>query len=336
VPRLVLGLVFLLAAAAAQAVPFWGAKESQPAGTDPAALKPGQFVWTPDAAPAGPIVVAVSLEEQRAYVYRNGIGIGVSTVSSGKPGHGTPTGVFTVLQKDKDHHSKTYNDAAMPFTERLTWDGVALHAGGLPGFPSSHGCVHLPSAFAAKLFEVSSMGMVVVIADAHSGPADVRHPLDLAPVDPKSGAEIDTPRLAGGQQDRWTPDASPAGPVSVLLSVADRRVFVFRNGVEIGRARIDVRDPDKPFGTHAYVRLDDTRWIAVALPGHEAERGLPLDPEAVHRVTLPPDFLAHVRGVLGSGSTLVVTDAAVLPETTGPQLTLVSSDPPAEAPPKTN
>ena len=117
---------------AAHAVPFWGAKSSMPADTDPAKLKPGEFVWEGEAVSAGPIVVVVSLVEQRANVYRNGVRVGVSTASTGKPGHRTPTGVFTVLQKDADHHSKTYNNAAMPYTERLTWDGVALHAGGLP------------------------------------------------------------------------------------------------------------------------------------------------------------------------------------------------------------
>jgi len=131
-----------------QAVPFWGAKASLPPETAPVDLKPGEFVWNPAAAEIGPIVVLVSLGEQRSYVYRNGIQIGVTTVSSGKPGHGTPTGVFVILQKDKDHRSSKYNNAPMPYTQRLTWDGVALHAGGLPGYPSSHGCVHLSSKFA--------------------------------------------------------------------------------------------------------------------------------------------------------------------------------------------
>ena len=99
----------------------------------------------------------VSLPEQLAYVYRNGVVIGVATVSTGKKGHETPTGVFTILQKDANHHSSLYNNAPMKFQERLTWDGVALHAGGLPGYPSSHGCVHLPSKFAEELFAASPM-----------------------------------------------------------------------------------------------------------------------------------------------------------------------------------
>jgi len=79
-------------------------------------------VWDPALAPEGPIVVVVSLTEQRAYVYRNGVQIGFTTVSTGKPGHETPTGIFTILQKDKDHRSSKYNNAPMPYQERLTWD----------------------------------------------------------------------------------------------------------------------------------------------------------------------------------------------------------------------
>jgi hypothetical protein len=166
---LILLVSFLLIGSAA-ATPFWGDKKSKPVDSDPSLLLPGQFIWKGDAVPYGPIVVVVSLPEQRAYVYRNGIRIGVSSASTGKSGYSTPTGVFTVLQKDKDHRSKSYNNAPMPYTERLTWDGVALHAGGLPGYPSSHGCVHLPSEFARQLFDASPMGMTVVIANYHKAP----------------------------------------------------------------------------------------------------------------------------------------------------------------------
>ena len=90
-------------ALSAAPVPFWGAKESSPVGTDPEKLKPGQFIWNAPAAPEGPIVIVASLPEQIARVYRNGVEIGVAKVSTGKPGHITPTGIFTILNKDKDH-----------------------------------------------------------------------------------------------------------------------------------------------------------------------------------------------------------------------------------------
>lgn len=84
-------------------------------------LKPGEYLWAPAIAPAGPVTVIVSLKTQKAYAYRNGVVIGVSTVSTGTRGYATPTGVFTVLQKDADHVSNLYKDAAMPFMQRLTW-----------------------------------------------------------------------------------------------------------------------------------------------------------------------------------------------------------------------
>jgi lipoprotein-anchoring transpeptidase ErfK/SrfK len=105
-----------------------------------------------------PVTILVDLSRQTAVVYRNGVAIGMTTVSTGKKGHETPTGVFTILQKNAKHKSNLYNDAPMPYMQRLTWDGVALHAGNLPGYPQSHGCVRMPMAFAEKLFKVDREG----------------------------------------------------------------------------------------------------------------------------------------------------------------------------------
>jgi L,D-transpeptidase catalytic domain len=122
-------------------------------------LKPGDYVWYPKVAPAGPVVILVSLPDQLLYVYRNGVRIGRSTASTGKPGKRTPTGVFTVLQKKVRHESSIYKGAQMPHMQRLTWTGVAMHAGNLPGYPASAGCVRLPVDFAANLYSVTTMGV---------------------------------------------------------------------------------------------------------------------------------------------------------------------------------
>ncbi|HWS78587.1 MAG TPA: L,D-transpeptidase family protein [Thermomonas sp.] len=151
------------------------------------ALQPGEFLWMPERGGAGQLVVVVSLPEQRAHVYRNGVRIGVSTVSTGTASHPTPTGTFEILQKKRMHHSNLYNNAPMPFMQRLTWDGIALHAGTIPGYPASHGCVRLPLAFAEKLFEETERGMLVVIADESSHDASVLYPGERAPVDAYSG-----------------------------------------------------------------------------------------------------------------------------------------------------
>jgi lipoprotein-anchoring transpeptidase ErfK/SrfK len=138
----------------------------------PDALQPGEFEWQPgwDAPRAGPVIVMVNLELQRAYVFRDGERIGTATVSSGKPGHETPTGVFAILQKQKLHHSNRYEDprtgraAPMPWMQRLSWDGVALHAGHVRAKPASHGCVRLPPAFAQQLYGITKTGDTVVVA----------------------------------------------------------------------------------------------------------------------------------------------------------------------------
>jgi hypothetical protein len=176
-------------------------------------------------------------------------------------------------------------------SERLTWDGVALHAGDLPGYPSSHGCVHLPSEFARLLFGITRTGMTVVIAKRGTAPVDVVHPPGLVPVDAKSGAAAEEPRLSASEAFRWEPEKAPAGPVTLLLSAADQRVLVVRNGVEIGRARITIDRPETPLGTHAFTAAatDDgkPRWIAVAIPGHGTDAGRPLDPADRARVSRP-------------------------------------------------
>jgi len=337
-------LALVLAAPAASAAPSWGAPSSSPIGTAPSALAPGQWIWDGNAAPDGPIAVVVSITEQRAYVYRNGLQIGVTTVSTGKPGHETPTGVFTILQKDKDHRSSKYNSAPMPYQERLTWDGIALHAGGLPGYPESHGCVHLPTEFARLLFDASHMGMTVVIGEQGHSPQEVVHPGPFMPIDASTGAVAVQPPLAPGESYRWNPQAAATGTLSILISGADRRVLVFRDGVEIGRARIDIRDPQTPLGSHVFVAKDGVtpganphvpgtpvpRWIALDVPGGAAEAGQPLSLERMQRVVVPPAFAAQVYPLLVPGTTLMVTDAAVLESTTGPVQQVLDAEPPTQ------
>lgn len=330
--RLVHIVATLLAIAAfnVTAAPFWGAKHSAPADTPIDDLKPGEFIWEGKLEPKGPVVVVVSLPEQMAYAYRNGVRIGVTTASTGKKGHRTPTGVFTILNKDKNHHSKTYGNAAMPYSERLTWDGVALHAGGLPGYPSSHGCVHLPSEFAHRLFGITHKGTTVVIAGKSTAPRSVVHPAVLTPVGANSGAPETDHDLGLMEDYRWEPEASAKGPLTLVASGADRRVIVLRNGVEIGRARIDVERPERPLGTHAYTVLaggdsQHPRWSAIGLPGHATESAGAHDNDAVERLRMPRALASRLYPLLAPGTTLLVTDAAVLEHTTGPALSVMHS-----------
>ncbi|RYD51558.1 MAG: hypothetical protein EOP60_10755 [Sphingomonadales bacterium] len=148
-------------------------------------LKPGQFVWYPhyeNASIGSAVSIVISLPQQRAFVYRGGQLIAVSTVSTGSTGRDTPVGEFTILQKKVFHRSNLYSNAPMPYMQRLTWDGIALHAGHLPGYPASHGCIRLPKEFARKLYDLTAMGgQVSVVDDYIDDPADNRF-TDPAPV----------------------------------------------------------------------------------------------------------------------------------------------------------
>ena len=323
---------FLSTAGLAMATPFWGAKAPAPFETPAESLKNGEFTWAPQIAPEGPIAVLVSLDEQRAYTYRNGVLIGKSTVSTGKPGHETPTGVFTTTFKDKDHHSSIYHNAAMPYTQRFTNDGVALHAGGTPGFPESHGCVHLPSEFARLLFQAAPVGMTVMVANGATQPAFVDHPAFLSPITDK-GQLAANRRLFAEEPYRWEPEKSDTGPLSMVVSRYDGRMVVLRNGVEIGRAKVQFTDPEKPVGTYVFVaRLpvaDKPQWIGVGVVGHMDEANTLPDPDLVKRLFMPHDFVAMVVPHVDTGTTLMVTDAAIMEHTTGKEMAVISSNPEA-------
>ena len=131
---------------------------------------------------AGPPVLAVvALKEQRVTIYDAEGPILRAPISSGQTGLETPVGVFSILQKEAEHYSNRYDDAAMPFMERITWSGIALHAGALPGHPASHGCIRLPYGFAEKLFGLTKLGMRVVVTRSDVAPVTISHPTLLQP-----------------------------------------------------------------------------------------------------------------------------------------------------------
>jgi len=126
-------------------------------------LKPGQYRWRDVPASAGDPRVVIGLGDQLAYLYRGNTLVAVTTISSGKAPKVTPTGIFNVLEKKPMHRSRKYDNAPMPFMQRIDQYGIALHAGHNPGEPASHGCVRLPAKFAAKLYKVTSVGTPVLI-----------------------------------------------------------------------------------------------------------------------------------------------------------------------------
>ncbi len=127
--------------------------------------------------------VIVSKNEQTLSLYDGGELIATSKVSSGKPGHDTPSGIFSILDKKKYHESNIYSAAPMPFMQRLTWSGIALHEGRVPNYPASHGCIRLPAKFAKSLYGMTARGVHVIVSDAAVAPQRVDHPALLQPHD---------------------------------------------------------------------------------------------------------------------------------------------------------
>ena len=322
---LTLALLGAASPALAQGSPDFAAFE-----TKVSALKPGQFIWDERIAPAGPVTLLVDLSTQRAYAYRNGVRIGVSTISSGKKSTPTPTGVFEILQKKKDHKSNLYNNAPMPNMQRLTWDGIALHAGKLPGYAASHGCIRLPLAFSAKLFGVTDIGMTVVVVNQKAVPLTVDDHAFLAPVTTKGKPENLADRVLRASEDmRWTPEKSPGGPVTIVISTSNKRMVVYRNGVEIGRSRVGVK-PGFDLGTRALQFKEWTpdghaQWLYIGIPGYAAGHGQDVGEDALQSVAVPPAFASNVRKVIGKGTTVLATDAGIIHGETGREVVVLES-----------
>ena len=182
--------------------------------------------------PAGPPLMAiVSLGEQRVTIYDAEGRILRAPVSTGQTGYETPAGIYSVIQKEAEHYSNLYDDASMPFMQRITWSGITLHAGVLPGHPASHGCIRMPHAFAERLFDLTSMGMRVIVVPTDVTPADIAHPALFKPrplggevslaSPPASGPEKDQPmRLGAGSGDNVPPPTIPPRRLMTLKSIA--------------------------------------------------------------------------------------------------------------------
>ena len=318
---LVLSISILTASAAMERPSFHtkGTPTGKPTGT----LKPGEYWWHPEISPEGPLMILISIPEQRMHVYRNGILIGRSTVSTGSKGHDTPGGVFTILEKQQTYRSKKYDNAPMPNMQRLTWTGIAMHSGQLPGYAASHGCVRLPYDFSQLLFATTTRGGTVIIGDGKTPvPRLASNPgLILAPAD-------FTPEMlhALGKNDYdWRPERSPEGPITIVISSADRAMYVYRNGNPIGRAAIEitgrgVTGRDR-LGNHVFTMLEGTTGKPSRFtPAHEEARwmrvtseGQPVDADTLaSRLRFSPDFADKLANELKPGTTVIVTDYPVV------------------------
>lgn len=131
--------------------------------------------------PKGALQMVVSIGHQHVTLYANGIRVAQAKVSTGTPGHPTPTGVFSIIQKDRWHRSNLYGNAPMFYMQRLTWSGVAMHEGILPGYAASHGCIRMPTDFASRLWRITKLGVRVVVAHNDPAPYEFDHPKLFSP-----------------------------------------------------------------------------------------------------------------------------------------------------------
>jgi len=290
-----------------------------PTGKPTGKLKPGEYWWHPEISPQGPLMILISIPEQEMHVYRNGIMIGRSSVSTGSKGHETPGGVFSILEKQQSYRSKKYDNAPMPNMQRLTWTGIAMHSGQLPGYAASHGCVRLPYDFSQLLFSTTNRGGTVIIGDGKtpvprlaSNPGLMLAPKDFSP-------EMLHP--LGKNDYDWHPERSPEGPITIVISSADKAMYVYRNGDPIGRASVEIGGKGltgrEKLGNHVFTMLEGTTGRPSRFtPKHEEARWMRVTSEGkavdadtlAARLHFSPDFADKLAGELKPGTTVIVTD----------------------------
>ncbi|MEQ1650227.1 MAG: L,D-transpeptidase family protein [Hyphomicrobiaceae bacterium] len=224
---------------------------------------------------AEPLLGVVSLSQQRIAIWQGNRIVAEAPISSGQEGHRTPKGVFSVIQKNRYHESNIYSGAPMPFMQRLTWSGIAMHAGNLPGYPASHGCVRLPESFASNLFGMTKMGMRVIIADRQAAPVAIAH------------ANLPTPmqRPAPGSTP---PNASPEVATTGPSTAASLTPASLSNSLFVSAAHAS---PDAPrlLNPIEYARLEQKQianQLADAVENANRHNDLAVLASAAHRQSL--------------------------------------------------
>jgi hypothetical protein len=248
--------------------------------------------------PKGPLQIVISIADQRISVYDDGALIARSSVSTGVPSHPTPLGVFSVISKQRWHRSNLYSAAPMPYMQRITWSGIALHAGDLPGYPASHGCIRLKKDFAIRLWHLTKRRTRVIIAPEDTGPAEIAHP-GLFAVKSKAASDAAESRAvvadnaivtaavypppapdAEAQDAAKSEDADAAAataprkvvPISVFVSRKLGKLFVRRGSTPLFNTPINIQDPEEPLGTYVFTVMGAPdagaalRWTVVSIP----------------------------------------------------------------------
>ncbi|MDE2362820.1 MAG: L,D-transpeptidase [Hyphomicrobiales bacterium] len=301
---------------------------------------------TPNLLPSAseqPVTIVVSTDRQRLTVYDGDRPVAETMVSTGIPGHSTPHGVFSVIEKQIWHRSTIYSGAPMPFMQRLTWSGVALHEGHVTGQPASHGCVRLPAAFARELFRYTRRGARVVITREDTAPTPIdsvalftapaihRYVMGEAVNARGMPGEIEAPdQSIGAARTSAKKDLAGAAPVTALISRKTGMLYVRRDFAPIFQSPVTIDDPDRPIGAHVYVARaaseGKAQWSTVSVAGQVREAMNAAYPgkatrsdeaplgaratatEALNRVHLAPGVEARLSRLLSQGATLIISD----------------------------
>jgi lipoprotein-anchoring transpeptidase ErfK/SrfK len=178
--------------------------------------------------PKGPQQIVVNIGTQRVTLYSNGVQVAQGPISTGVPGHPTPLGVFSIIEKDRYHHSNIYSGAPMPFMQRITWSGVAMHEGALPGYPASHGCIRLSHDFAQKLWPITKLGVRVIVSRHDVAPVEFKHPKLFVPkpkpAEPQVAMNAATDGAAIRLAQATTSDAAAAAPEPLKAEPKDAEI----------------------------------------------------------------------------------------------------------------
>jgi lipoprotein-anchoring transpeptidase ErfK/SrfK len=335
------------------------AKPRTPAATAPAigtkppasslAAKPALGTPEQPAKPKAPLSVLISLDRQQLTLYSGSEPIAHSRVSTGVKGRSTPTGVFSVIQKDRYHRSNLYDDAPMYFMQRITWSGVAMHQGIVPNYPASHGCIRLPEAFAKQLWGTTGVGVRVIITHGEVFPHEISHPRLFTPKAPVVATNINSleaakqawkiaqlggavPLMGATASDVVSPPsldsvprpaARPAksSPISVFISRKEGKLFVRKGFEPLLDTPIEIENPDQPLGTHVFSaigRKDDgtLKWTVVSMSSGKPTPGaVPTAGSVLDRITIPQTVLDRISEMTAPGTSLIVSDHGLGPET---------------------
>ena len=255
----------------------------------------------PQQTPKGPLQIIISIADQRVSLYDNGTLVARSSVSTGVRRHPTPLGVFSVLEKERWHRSNIYSGAPMPYMQRITWSGIALHAGELPGYPASHGCIRLTNDFAIQLWHLTKRGTRVIIARQDVVSVEITNPhLFVSKPKTASGSpdsriiavadsgnkitaatpaslisNVDTKEISDSQVAGPAPSgAAPqkAIPISVFVSRKLSRLFVHQGFTPLFDVAVKIQNPEELLGTHVFTVMEPenegsaVRWTVVSIP----------------------------------------------------------------------